>query len=233
LEISPVETQSVAAVPAAMEPQPKPRRSRLRRLRVLLSPLFFISVLLPTAVASVYYGLIASDTFVSESRFVVRSPQWNFNVSGGDGAVTWVSGTTGLNGVVSAANSLVGSKTSDHVGSQGVTVLTNGNYVVDSPFWNNSAAMRAGAVTWANGATGLVGVVDATNSLVGTNSNDQIGDNQRRATRTRNLIDGLHDRFGELASELLHVQAHRFGGAVEWALDIGASAHHGAHGAIG
>jgi len=75
LEISPVETQSVAAVPAAMEPQPKPRRSRLRRLRVLLSPLFFISVLLPTAVASVYYGLIASDTFVSESRFVVRSPQ--------------------------------------------------------------------------------------------------------------------------------------------------------------
>jgi len=75
LEISPVETQSVAAVPAAMEPQPKPRRSRLRRLRVLLSPLFFISVLLPTAVASVYFGLIASDTFVSESRFVVRSPQ--------------------------------------------------------------------------------------------------------------------------------------------------------------
>ena len=58
-----------------MEPQPKARRSRWRRLRVLLSPLFFMSVLLPTAVASVYYGLIASDTFVSESRFVVRSPQ--------------------------------------------------------------------------------------------------------------------------------------------------------------
>ena len=75
MEISPAETLSVAAVPAAMEPQPKPRPSRLRRLRVLLSPLFFISVLLPTLVASVYYGLIASDVFVSESRFVVRSPQ--------------------------------------------------------------------------------------------------------------------------------------------------------------
>jgi capsular polysaccharide transport system permease protein len=68
----------VAAVPAAVPPpppQPKPQRSRWRRLRVLLSPLFFASVLLPTALAAVYYGLIASDTFVSESRFVVRSPQ--------------------------------------------------------------------------------------------------------------------------------------------------------------
>jgi capsular polysaccharide transport system permease protein len=53
----------------------QPRRSRWRRLRVLLSPLFMASVLLPTALAAVYYGLIASDTFVSESRFVVRSPQ--------------------------------------------------------------------------------------------------------------------------------------------------------------
>jgi capsular polysaccharide transport system permease protein len=40
-----------------------------------VSPLFLASVLLPTALATAYYGLIASDTFVSESRFVVRSPQ--------------------------------------------------------------------------------------------------------------------------------------------------------------
>jgi len=38
-------------------------------------PLFTIIVLLPTAAAVLYYGLIASDVYVSESRFVMRSPQ--------------------------------------------------------------------------------------------------------------------------------------------------------------
>ncbi len=36
--------------------------------------LFLLTVVLPTAVAIVYYGLFASDVYVSESRFVVRSP---------------------------------------------------------------------------------------------------------------------------------------------------------------
>jgi capsular polysaccharide transport system permease protein len=67
LETPPAET---AAVVVAAK-----RASKLRRLRVLMSPLFFISVLLPTVLAGIYYGLIASDTYVSESRFVVRSPQ--------------------------------------------------------------------------------------------------------------------------------------------------------------
>ena len=42
--------------------------------------------------------------------------------------------------------------------------LTNGNYVVDSAHWNN----YMGAVTWGSGTTGVVGVVSAANSLVGT-----------------------------------------------------------------
>ncbi len=33
------------------------------------------TVILPTALAAIYYGLIASDVYISESRFVVRSPQ--------------------------------------------------------------------------------------------------------------------------------------------------------------
>jgi capsular polysaccharide transport system permease protein len=67
LETPPAETAAVAIAAK--------RASKLRRLRVLMSPLFFISVLLPTVLAGIYYGLIASDTYVSESRFVVRSPQ--------------------------------------------------------------------------------------------------------------------------------------------------------------
>jgi capsular polysaccharide transport system permease protein len=36
---------------------------------------FVVTVLVPTLVAVVYYGLIASDVYTSESRFLVRSPQ--------------------------------------------------------------------------------------------------------------------------------------------------------------
>ena len=37
--------------------------------------LFLLCVALPTAMAIVYFGLVASDVYISESRFVVRSPQ--------------------------------------------------------------------------------------------------------------------------------------------------------------
>ena len=75
----------------------------------------------------------------------------------------------------SAANSLVGSTTNDRVGEFGVTVLSNGNYVVNSPSWSNGAATQAGAVTWGSGTTGVSGAVSAANSLVGATSFDQVG----------------------------------------------------------
>ena len=37
--------------------------------------IFTLTVLVPTICAIVYYGLIASDIYTSESRFLVRSPQ--------------------------------------------------------------------------------------------------------------------------------------------------------------
>jgi capsular polysaccharide transport system permease protein len=36
---------------------------------------FVLTVLAPTLLAGLYYGLIASDVYISESRFVVRSPE--------------------------------------------------------------------------------------------------------------------------------------------------------------
>jgi len=111
---------------------------------------------------------------LSKGNYVVTSPGWT-NGTTSVGAVTWVDGNTGLSGLVTASNSLVGATAGDGIGAWNVTALANGNYVVDSPFWNNSTATRAGAVTWADGGTGLIGVVDSTNSLVGTSSNDQVG----------------------------------------------------------
>lgn len=40
-----------------------------------LGPLFFIAVVIPTALAILYYGFIATDVYLSESRFVIRSPE--------------------------------------------------------------------------------------------------------------------------------------------------------------
>lgn len=37
--------------------------------------LFLLCVALPTALSIIYFGLIASDVYISESRFVVRSPE--------------------------------------------------------------------------------------------------------------------------------------------------------------
>ena len=45
--------------------------SRIRSI----SRLFWLVVIIPTLISIIYYGLIASDVYVSESSFVVRSPQ--------------------------------------------------------------------------------------------------------------------------------------------------------------
>jgi hypothetical protein len=114
-------------------------------------------------------------TALTNGNYVVRSPAWDNVALMNAGAVTWASGTTGITGAVSAANSLVGSKASDQVGSGGVTALTNGSYVVMSPIWDNGATVDAGAATWCSGTTGRTGTISSANSLVGSTTSDQVG----------------------------------------------------------
>jgi capsular polysaccharide transport system permease protein len=40
-----------------------------------IGPLFLITVIFPTLLAALYFGFIASDVYISESRFTVRSPE--------------------------------------------------------------------------------------------------------------------------------------------------------------
>lgn len=47
----------------------------LRNRFALFNWLFVLTVILPTTIAILYFGLYASDIFISESRFVLRSPQ--------------------------------------------------------------------------------------------------------------------------------------------------------------
>jgi hypothetical protein len=120
--------------------------------------------------------LISSDirvTPLSNGNYVVASPRWTNGSAPYAGAATWGNGNTGISGVISAANSLVGSLETDSVGD--VTALSNGNYVVSSIYWSNGATAQVGAVTWGNGTTGVKGAVSASNSLIGPTAHDNIG----------------------------------------------------------
>jgi hypothetical protein len=112
----------------------------------------------------------------NNGNYLALSSNWNDN----RGAVTWGNGSTGIHGTVSAANSLVGSSPGDFVGAQylgpraywsGITLLGNDNYVVRSSLWNGNR----GAVTWGNGGSGVSGTISDANSLIGSNSEDQLG----------------------------------------------------------
>nr|WP_255603970.1 MBG domain-containing protein [Oscillochloris sp. ZM17-4] len=111
---------------------------------------------------------------LSNGNYVISSPNWDNGAATNAGAVTWGSGTGGTVGPISAANSLVGSATADQVGYGYLTALKNGNYVVSSPWWDNGAVVDAGAATWGSGTSGVMGVVSADNSLVGTTANDKV-----------------------------------------------------------
>ncbi len=145
-------------------------------------------------------------TALSNGNYVVRSPNWNNGAATNAGAVTWGNGTTGTTGAVSSSNSLVGTTTDDSVGIGQTTALSNGNYVVSSFFWNNGAANAAGAVTWGNGSTGIAGAVSSSNSLVGTTSNDQVG----------NVITALSNGNYVVRSDGWSNGAANSAGAVTW-----------------
>lgn len=74
-KIDPTRSDSIAFDARAGRPQ---RPSMFCRLQIRLSSLgrlFWVCVVLPTLVATVYFGFLASDVYISESRFVVRSPK--------------------------------------------------------------------------------------------------------------------------------------------------------------
>jgi hypothetical protein len=125
---------------------------------------------------------------LANGNYVVASPSWSSEFFLNVGAVTWANGSTGITGAVSPANSLVGTATADQVGSASTYLFENGDYLVSSPYWDNGAAVDAGAVTWVNGLTGLTGPVSATNSLVGSKTNDRVGDTSSMELANGNYV---------------------------------------------
>lgn len=108
---------------------------------------------------------------LTNGNYVVISTRWNDD----RGAVTWGDGTSGTSGIVSAANSLVGSTPDRPVGDPGVVALVNGNYTVNTSSWNNGPITGAGAVTFGDGVAGTTGPITPQNSLVGSSEGDNVG----------------------------------------------------------
>ncbi len=126
-------------------------------------------------------------TALNNGNYVVTSSGWDNGAVTDAGAATWGSGTVGVSGAVSAANSLVGTTASDNVGG-GVTALSNGNYVVRSPNWDDGAVANVGAVTWGNGTTGVSGAISSANSLVGSTASDSVGNGAVTALNNGNYV---------------------------------------------
>ena len=135
-----------------------------------------------------YVGEQGGTYALPNGNYVVVSSSWNIYM----GAVTWgdgVNGTVGpLSGTGPNGNSVTGTTsgtalTGDRVGLNKIQILSNGDYVVISPYWNNGIpGQRIGAVTWVNGsngwpyaATGPYTQVSGTNSLIGVLVNDRVG----------------------------------------------------------
>jgi Repeat of unknown function (DUF5650)/Secretion system C-terminal sorting domain len=129
------------------------------------------------AVGAFFDGLIWDNriTLLSNGNYIIHSKYWDNGVIKNAGAVTWCSGVTGKAGVINSSNSLVGSTTDDSIGNGGIKALSNGNFVICSKYWDNGLIVNAGAVTWGNGTIGITGVINSSNSLVGSKANDCVG----------------------------------------------------------
>lgn len=108
---------------------------------------------------------------LTSGDYVVGSPFWSQQ----RGAVTWGSKDGGLIGNVSAANSLVGERTTDFVSANGIARLPDGGYAVPTPRWRTDDAAALGAVTRAPPSGGIAGVVSTQNSFTGSAAGDRAG----------------------------------------------------------
>lgn len=112
-------------------------------------------------------GVVALEN----GNYVVSSSSWNFAA----GAVTWGSKDTGVTGVVSSINSLVGVVSSSYVGRQ-VYKLKNGNYILTSQEWTDDKANPAkGSVMLCDGSKPIVGYMTGNNTFHGTRKADRVG----------------------------------------------------------
>ncbi|MFN3255120.1 MAG: HYR domain-containing protein [Ilumatobacter sp.] len=144
-------------------------------------------------------------TPLADGQAVLRLPAWDDGDTEDVGAVVYMDATGSTNGTVSTTTSLHGTRPNDQVGIV-VEALTDGRYVVGSPYWSAATASSVGAATWAATDGSTVGAVSEANSLHGTTTNDQIGNDIVADRNGRAVVTSPDWTFGSFA----------IAGAVTW-----------------
>src|SRR5438270_234684 len=80
---------------------------------------------------------------LSNGNYVVADPLFDSGATQDVGAVYLHNGVT--NQVIST---ITGSTAGDQIGEGGLNEVGSGNFVIDSPSWDNSGQANVGAVTW-------------------------------------------------------------------------------------
>ncbi len=118
------------------------------------------------------FDRVSAMVELPNGSYVALTPRWTKGVIAQVGAVTFCP-ASGCIGPITAANSLTGSTANDRVGSEGITILSDGDFVVSTYFWNNGAVEDAGAATFCSGTSGCpIASVSPTNSVVGSARDD-------------------------------------------------------------
>jgi hypothetical protein len=112
-------------------------------------------------------GVVALDN----GHYVVLSPVW---AASDVGAISWADGNAPRGGIVSVANSIIGTTAGD-LSDAAVTPLRNGHYVIAAYRWDDAARIDAGAVRWADGDQASSGVISSANALIGSATQDLVG----------------------------------------------------------
>lgn len=139
----------------------------LDRLKTI-NPLFIFTVIVPTLIAVLYFGVLANDVYISESRFVVRTPTTEsasplravLGQTGlGSGAVGGVEGNDTISEYVQSRRALEEADADDFVAN---AYTDDSIFFVDrfGSFWGSSKEQLyqyfLGKVSIAEGVTGQV-----------------------------------------------------------------------------
>jgi capsular polysaccharide transport system permease protein len=100
-----MEVLPISGTPPEINDDDLDRRRGLSRFKIVRRPnlLFLVVVVLPVALATLYFGVLASDVYISESQFVVRAPEKPSPV--GLGAILQSAGFSNATEEVSTAQS--------------------------------------------------------------------------------------------------------------------------------
>ena len=161
--------------------------------------LFLLTVVVPTALAILYFGLFASDVYISESRFVVRSP--DKPAASGLGVLLKSAGFSNAGDEIFAAHEYVQSRDAlKELNRNDAVVRSYGNSAISIFDRFNPLGLGGSFEDLYDYYTGKVGIEYATTSAITTltvrafNPQDAQKFNRQLLERSEELVNRLNNR---------------------------------------